>query len=87
MGKKYCIQASEFKYIYSTAYPNELYNLKEDTFELTNIIDDTNRQKIKNILKKELLKILNDAKKYNDKKIRSAGKESLEGLQSLGYIL
>lgn len=86
-GEKYCLQNRNFKYIFRTKLPDELYNLAKDPFELNNIIDKKEYEKDKIVLREELSKILNEIKNYQGKKLKKVNQEELEKLRSLGYIL
>ncbi len=86
-GEKYCLQNKNFKYIFRTKLPDEFYDLVKDPFELNNVIDKKEYERHNISLKKELFKILNEIKKYKNKKQKTVDKKELSKLRSLGYIL
>jgi hypothetical protein len=85
-GDKYCIQNQTFKYIHKTALEDECYNLKNDPFELNNLIQHLISGKENQHLRNKILKIISDFKKYTDKKTKKVNKKTLRRLKSLGYI-
>jgi arylsulfatase A-like enzyme len=80
-GIKVSLQDNTYKYIYRSDFPDELYNLKDDSFESSNIAKEKN--KIASKYKKEILRILSN---FKNKQVKKTSKKIFKRLKSLGYV-
>ncbi len=85
-GEKYAIQNGNFKYIMRTKSFDEFFNLKEDPFELNNLISSDEYKSDRIRLKNRLLLLISGLKKNSKISGRRANKETIEKLKSLGYV-
>ncbi|MCK5003784.1 MAG: sulfatase [Candidatus Aminicenantes bacterium] len=85
-GEKYAIQNGEYKYIMRTKAEDELFNLKNDPYELNNLIS-SEEERSKNIkLKKRLLLLISRIKRESGLSKKLVNEKTIERLKSLGYV-
>lgn len=83
-GDKYSIQDENYKYIFRTHYPDEFYDLKEDPYEKTNLINKS--REVEKMLKGMISKYIRFFDKYRQQKDQTVDPKVLKKLRSLGYV-
>jgi arylsulfatase A-like enzyme len=83
-GDKYSLQTKNYKYIYRSHGKDEFYDLREDPYEINNLIDKGLIQEKK--LKEILISKINEFKGNQPSRHLDVNKEAIERLKSLGYI-
>jgi arylsulfatase A-like enzyme len=85
-GNKYSIQNRYLKYIFRTKLEDELYHMREDPYELSNLIKSSRFAEEKTNLKNKLLEIISERAKYKNLKLQEKSRKIIEKLKSLGYV-
>lgn len=85
-GNKYSIQNNYLKYIFRTKLEDELYHMRDDPYELSNLIKSSRFAEEKTKLKDKLLGIISESTKYKNLKLQEKSRKIIEELKSLGYV-
>jgi len=83
-GEKYAIQDNNYKYVYHTQGEDEFFNLKEDPYELNNIVGSNSEEK--NKFKNMLINRLKELEKEKSMEPESVDRETIEKFKTLGYV-
>ena len=83
-GDKYSLQNSEYKYIHRTQGTDEFYDIREDPYEVNNIVGSN--PEIENSMREKILLKIKKLTQAARSKPASVDKQTLEKLRSLGYV-
>ena len=85
-GDMYALQNRSYKYIYHSEGEDEFFNLKEDPFELRNLAGGQPRD-LQAAMLKQLMKMIQELPRvYGDYESPPPNPETIEDLQTLGYM-
>jgi arylsulfatase A-like enzyme len=83
-GEQYSLTGEDWKYFHATEKPDELYDLRNDPFELRNVIDE--HPELARRLRSEILSRLDDVERLDPDAIDELPAEYVEELRALGYV-
>ncbi len=83
-GSRYALQTLDYKYLYFTEGPDELYDLREDPYELADLIDDPGHAEIAEQFRSQVEKVLSEA--ATAPSAGTVSEAEMERLRDLGYL-
>ena len=83
-GEKYSFQSKDYKYIYRTDAGDEFYDMRNDPYEVNNLIGSGLKEEAQ--LKGKLLEKIKELKEYKPALQQEVDEATKERLRSLGYL-